>query len=60
LFFQPDLAYSIALCHYQLRHYPMALKSIADIIERGIKDHPGLITNISNTIAHMQSSVSEW
>ncbi|VDN59594.1 unnamed protein product [Dracunculus medinensis] len=40
--FQPDITYSIALCHYQMHEYSQALKFIADIIDRGIKDHPEL------------------
>ncbi len=39
--YKPDLAYNIALCHYRMKQYSQALKYIADIIERGIKDHPG-------------------
>lgn len=39
--YQPDLAYSVALCHYQQKQYSNALKFIAEIIDRGIKDHPG-------------------
>ena len=33
----------MALCHYNLRQYAAALKYITEIIERGIKDHPGQI-----------------
>ncbi|PAA57823.1 hypothetical protein BOX15_Mlig000704g1, partial [Macrostomum lignano] len=40
--FRPDLAYNMAVCHYQLRQYAQALKLIADIIERGIREHPEL------------------
>ena len=31
----------MALCHYNLRQYAAALKYITEIIERGIKEHPG-------------------
>ncbi|KAK2571979.1 Tetratricopeptide repeat protein 30A [Acropora cervicornis] len=37
-----DLSYNIALCYYSLKQYAPALKHIADIIERGIRDHPEL------------------
>ncbi|XP_015778261.1 PREDICTED: tetratricopeptide repeat protein 30A-like [Acropora digitifera] len=40
--YQPDLSYNIALCYYSLKQYAPALKHIADIIERGIRDHPEL------------------
>ncbi|KAH3867176.1 hypothetical protein DPMN_030301 [Dreissena polymorpha] len=40
--FKPDLAYNIALCHYMMKQYAPALKHIADIIEKGIKEHPGV------------------
>ena len=39
--YKPDLSYNIALCHYRLKQYAPALKHIADIIERGIREHPG-------------------
>lgn len=40
--FQAHLAYNLALCRYRLKQYSQALKHIADIIERGIRDHPEL------------------
>ena len=40
--YKPDLSYNIALCHYMLKQYAPALKHIADIIERGIREHPGM------------------
>jgi tetratricopeptide repeat protein 30 len=39
--YKPDLSYNIALCHYMLKQYAPALKNIADIIEKGIREHPG-------------------
>lgn len=41
------LSYNIALCFYQLRQYAQALKHIADIIERGIKEHPELSVGLT-------------
>ncbi|VDO45315.1 unnamed protein product, partial [Onchocerca flexuosa] len=38
--YQPCLVYSLALCHYQMHNYSQALKFIADIIDRGVQDHP--------------------
>ncbi|PVD38568.1 hypothetical protein C0Q70_01184 [Pomacea canaliculata] len=40
--YKPDLSYNIALCHYTMKQYAPALKHIADIIERGIREHPEL------------------
>jgi len=38
----PDHAYNIALCYYSMEQYGPALKHIAEIIERGVRDHPEL------------------
>lgn len=40
--FKADLAYNIALTHYRMKQYGQSLKHIAEIIERGIKEHPEL------------------
>ena len=40
--YSADLSYNIALCYYMLKQYVLSLKYIADIIERGIRDHPGI------------------
>ncbi|DBA87125.1 TPA: hypothetical protein ACH3X2_005245 [Trebouxia sp. C0005] len=40
--YQPELAYNIALCYYQVKQYGPALKHIAEIIERGVREHPEL------------------
>ena len=37
-----DLAYNVALCHFQLRQYPQALRVVGEIIERGVREHPEL------------------
>jgi len=54
--YQPDLAYNIALCFYQLKAYSQSLKSIAEIIERGVREHPELSVG-SNTDAGNVRSV---
>lgn len=41
--YKPDLAYNIALCHYEMKQYSQALKCTAEIIEKGVKDHPGFV-----------------
>lgn len=40
--YRPDLSYNIALTYYALKQFPLAMKHIGDIIERGIRDHPEL------------------
>jgi len=40
--YRGDLSYNMALCYYRLKQYAPALKHIADIIERGIREHPEL------------------
>jgi len=40
--YQPHLSYNIALCYYYMKQYGPALKNIADIIEKGIREHPEL------------------
>lgn len=46
--YQPDLAYNIALCYYKMKNYGPALKHIAEIIDRGVREHPELSVG-SNT-----------
>lgn len=41
----PALSYNIALCYYSLKNYPQALKYIEEIIDRGIREHPGKSTS---------------
>lgn len=40
--YQCDLAYNIALCYYKLKQLAPSLKYIADIIEKGVREHPEL------------------
>ena len=37
-----DLAYNIALCYYKMKQFGAALKHLAEIIERGVREHPEL------------------
>lgn len=46
--YQPDLAYNVALCYYKEKQYGSALKHIAEIIEKGVREHPELSVG-SNT-----------
>tara|TARA_B100000768_G_C10983602_1_gene250932 strand:+ start:362 stop:541 length:180 start_codon:yes stop_codon:yes gene_type:complete len=39
---QAELAYAIGLCYYQQKQFGPALKHIAEIIERGVREHPEL------------------
>jgi len=46
--YQPDLAYNVALCYYREKQYGPALRYVAEIIEKGIRNHPELSVG-SNT-----------
>jgi tetratricopeptide repeat protein 30 len=46
--YQADLAYNVALCYYREKQYGPALRNVADIIERGVRNHPELSVG-SNT-----------
>lgn len=46
--YQADLAYNIALCYYREKQYAPALRHIAEIIEKGVRNHPELSVG-SNT-----------
>ena len=46
--YQADLACNVALCYYKQNQYSAALKTLADIIERGVREHPELSVG-SNT-----------
>ncbi len=46
--YQADMAYNIALCYYREKQYGPALRSIAEIIDKGIRNHPELSVG-SNT-----------
>lgn len=47
---QPHLLYDVALCHYKLKQYDLALKPLNDIIERGIREHPGLLKRLQEIV----------
>uniref|UniRef100_A0A7S0YW97 Tetratricopeptide repeat protein 30 n=1 Tax=Polytomella parva TaxID=51329 RepID=A0A7S0YW97_9CHLO len=46
--YQPELLYNIALCYYKTKQFGNALKNLAEIIERGVREHPELSVG-SNT-----------
>jgi len=37
-----ELTYNIALCHYKMNQLAPSLKHIAEIIEKGVREHPEL------------------
>ena len=41
--YRPDVAYNEALCEYRARRYGPCLKHLAEIIERGVREHPELL-----------------
>ncbi|KAL1114906.1 hypothetical protein AAG570_007730, partial [Ranatra chinensis] len=67
--FNPHLSYNMALCYYSLKDYQQASKYIADIMERGIQDHPELgigatadgfgLRIVGNTPALLKTAVIE-
>ena len=67
--FEPQLLYNVAICHYKMKEYAPAIKSIADIIERGIRDHPELsvgmategleVRSVGNTLTLHKSALVE-
>jgi hypothetical protein len=40
--YQADLAYNIALCYFRMKQFGPALRTIAEIIDKGIRNHPEL------------------
>nr|KAJ3418848.1 Tetratricopeptide repeat protein 30A [Polyrhizophydium stewartii] len=43
--YKAELSYNVALCYYMTKQYVPALKNIAEIIEKGIREHPGAVGN---------------
>ena len=54
-----ELSYNIALCHYKLKRYAPALKHIADVVERGIRDHPGTALH-TLVVSHTSFRRGQW
>ena len=57
--YRADTCYCVALCHYNLRQYASALKYITEIIERGIKDHPGSLMSPLSLSLSLSLSLAE-
>ncbi|XP_048860490.1 tetratricopeptide repeat protein 30A [Brienomyrus brachyistius] len=67
--YRPDLSYNIALCYYSQKLYGPAMKYIADIIERGIREHPELsvgmttegidVRSVGNTLVLHETALVE-
>uniref|UniRef100_A0A8C5PJ56 Tetratricopeptide repeat protein 30 n=1 Tax=Leptobrachium leishanense TaxID=445787 RepID=A0A8C5PJ56_9ANUR len=67
--YKQDLSYNIALSYYSLKQYALALKHIADIIERGIREHPELgvgmgtdgidVRSVGNTLVLHETALIE-
>eukprot|EP01023_Acetabularia_acetabulum_P034821 TRINITY_DN32736_c0_g1_i1.p1 TRINITY_DN32736_c0_g1~~TRINITY_DN32736_c0_g1_i1.p1 ORF type:complete len:384 (+),score=57.36 TRINITY_DN32736_c0_g1_i1:51-1154(+) len=53
--FKPDLIHNIALCYYRMKQYGAALKNIAEIIEKGVREHPELGIGSSSEGMEMRS-----
>ncbi|CCI41919.1 unnamed protein product [Albugo candida] len=46
--YQPDLAYNMALCFYKQKQFGNAMRQIAEIIEKGAREHPELSVGSKN------------
>nr|XP_054763061.1 tetratricopeptide repeat protein 30A-like [Lytechinus pictus]XP_054763063.1 tetratricopeptide repeat protein 30A-like [Lytechinus pictus] len=67
--YRADLAYNIALCYYSMKQYAPALRNIAEIIERGIREHPELsvgmttegidVRSVGNTLVLHETALIE-
>ena len=66
---KPEISYNIAVCYFKLKQYEISLKHIADIIEKGIREHPELsvgmqtdgieVPSVGNTITLHESCLVE-
>lgn len=64
-----ELAYNIALCHYKRNELGQVLKYIAEIIEKGVREHPELgvgsnaegidVRSVGNTQALKETALIE-
>jgi len=69
LSYQPELAYNIALCYYRMKQFGPAMKHVADIIEKGVREHPELsvgsttegidVRSVGNSVALKQTALIE-
>ncbi len=65
--FAVEVSYNIALCCYQVKDYPGALRHLAEVIESGIQEYPELnvgvcpedILSVGNTPALYKSHLVE-
>jgi tetratricopeptide repeat protein 30 len=64
-----ELLYNLALCHYRLKQYDKCMQYIAEIIEKGTREHPELgvgtnseqmpVASVGNTQALKESALIE-
>ena len=64
-----DLSYNIALCYFKEKNLPQSLKYIAEIIEKGVREHPELgvgsnaegidVKSVGNTQALRETALIE-
>ncbi|XP_002121747.2 intraflagellar transport protein 70A-like [Ciona intestinalis] len=67
--YKASLSYNMALCFYRQKQYAPALKHIADVIEKGIREHPELsvgmttegidVRSVGNTILLKETALVE-
>jgi hypothetical protein len=51
--YNTEVAYNIALCYYKMKQLAPSLEHIAEIIEKGVREHPelGVGSNAEGTIS---------
>ena len=52
---RPFLSYNMALCFFRTKQYALALKHIADVIEKGIREHPELSVGMTTEGVEVRS-----
>ena len=58
--FQADIAYNIALCYYRTKQFGPALKHLAEIIERGMREHPELAVGAATDATQTGEEIRAW
>jgi tetratricopeptide repeat protein 30 len=51
----PDLAYSVAACHYATKNYTEAQRAASEVISRGVREHPELSVGSGGVGADVRS-----
>ncbi|EAR85890.1 tetratricopeptide repeat protein (macronuclear) [Tetrahymena thermophila SB210] len=67
--YNTEIAYNVALCHYKMKQLGPSLENIAEIIEKGVREHPELgvgsnaegieVKSVGNTQALKETALIE-